>query len=227
MVVAVIDHDYITPGTKPPIPPLHLPMGDRGKRSQHHDERLLVDPFTIERARRGDRDAAAEILRAMQDLWFRFCLSQLGGDGERARDATQETAVRFLRQLPTYRGDARIESWSIGIAINVIREQRRANKHQAPGPAPTNDSPRERSYEPQTPAYDHDEIAKLRSVIDDLPDRQRQAITLRFFEELTVDETASAMNCAAGTVKATIHQALRAIKRKLEAPRAKSNRVSD
>jgi RNA polymerase sigma factor (sigma-70 family) len=49
-----------------------------------------------------------------------------------------------------------------------------------------------------------------------LPDRQREAIVLRFFEELSVEETAAAMNCAAGTVKATVHQALRAMRARLE-----------
>jgi RNA polymerase sigma factor (sigma-70 family) len=55
----------------------------------------------------------------------------------------------------------------------------------------------------------------LHEVLRDLPDRQREAIVLRFFEELSVEETATAMNCAEGTVKATVHQALRALRAKL------------
>ena len=39
---------------------------------------------------------------------------------------------------------------------------------------------------------------------------------LRFFEELSVEDTATAMNCAAGTVKATVHQALKALRKRLE-----------
>ena len=46
-------------------------------------------------------------------------------------------------------------------------------------------------------------------------DRQREAVVLRFFEELSVDQTAAAMECAAGTIKATVHQALRILKTKL------------
>jgi RNA polymerase sigma factor (sigma-70 family) len=55
----------------------------------------------------------------------------------------------------------------------------------------------------------------LRNALDLLPERQREAVVLRFFEELTTDETAHAMNCAPGTVKATIHQALRSLRQKL------------
>jgi RNA polymerase sigma-70 factor (ECF subfamily) len=172
-----------------------------------------VDQTTIERARRGDRDAQADLLRGLQDVWFRFCVSQLGS-AERARDATQETALRFLRQLPTYRGQGRIESWSIGIAVNVIREHRRdAAKHSAlPEAAAT-----ERAGEADSSAsFGGDEIRKLKQVLDELPERQRLALVLRFFEGLSVEETAAAMGCAAGTVKATVFQALRSIRGRFE-----------
>ena len=51
---------------------------------------------TTQQAQRGDRTAQAKLLRDLQDPWYRFCLSLLR-DPDRARDATQETALRFLR----------------------------------------------------------------------------------------------------------------------------------
>jgi RNA polymerase sigma factor (sigma-70 family) len=48
----------------------------------------------------------------------------------------------------------------------------------------------------------------LRSAIDRLPDRQRLAIVLRYLADLSVNDVASAMDCAAGTVKSTLHAAL-------------------
>jgi RNA polymerase sigma-70 factor (ECF subfamily) len=58
--------------------------------------------------------------------------------------------------------------------------------------------------------------ARLREILTDLPDRQREAIVLRFFEDMSVEETARTMQCAEGTVKATVHQALRSLKNRLE-----------
>jgi RNA polymerase sigma factor (sigma-70 family) len=55
----------------------------------------------------------------------------------------------------------------------------------------------------------------LASLLDDLPQRQREAIVLRYFQQLSVEETAATMQCAPGTVKATIHQTLRKLKAKL------------
>jgi RNA polymerase sigma factor (sigma-70 family) len=56
---------------------------------------------------------------------------------------------------------------------------------------------------------------RLRAVLDDLPERQREAVVLRFLEELSVEDTAAAMQCATGTVKATVHQALRSLRQRL------------
>ena len=56
-------------------------------------------------------------------------------------------------------------------------------------------------------------------MLADLPDRQREAIVLRFLEELSVEQTAAAMGCAEGTVKATVHQAPAVVAAAAEADR--------
>ena len=177
-----------------------------------------VDAHTIEAARAGDREACAALLRALQDPWYRTCLSLLGGDAERARDATQETAVRFLRQLPGFRGESQLRTWSLGIAINVVREQRRSGQREgalAEEVGVETDGRRPAAVEPHDAAETGERRDALRASLADLPDRQREAVVLRYFEDLSVEETAAAMACAPGTVKATVHQALRKLKEKL------------
>ena len=172
-----------------------------------------MDAAAIEAARRGDRTAQARLLSALQDVWFRFCLSQLRGDRDLAADATQETALRFLKQLGSFRGESQLQTWSLSIALNVCRETRR--KRQL--------DPLDAAGEPAAVTSgvghlteDEEETAVLKRTLASLPDRQREAITLRFFEELSVEETAAAMNCATGTVKATVHQALKVLREKLK-----------
>ena len=171
--------------------------------------------MTIERARRGDRAAQAALLRALQDPWYRLCRTLLGDD-DRARDATQETALRFLRDLQVFKAHSALSTWSMGIAINVVREMRRSrgapdarDRHRLAGP-PRGPLPPDESAQ-QAEADD-----LLLSTLNDLSQRQREAIVLRFFEDLTVEQTASAMKCATGTVKATVHQALRILRGKLK-----------
>jgi RNA polymerase sigma-70 factor (ECF subfamily) len=190
----------------------------------HFWTQRVVDQITVEAARRGDREAQARLLRELQDPWFRFCVSLLG-NADDARDAVQETALRFLRDLSRFRGNSSITTWSMGIAINVTREMRRKRSRtmlsitsetedgESGGDQPPEDK---KSESPDDQAAQRQSSQILRSMLKDLPERQREAVVLRYFQELSVEETATAMNCAVGTVKATVHQALRALRTRME-----------
>jgi len=175
----------------------------------------VIDP-TTQQAQHGDRTAQAKLLRELQDPWYRLCLGLLR-DPDRARDATQETALRFLKLLPRFEGNSTLSTWSMGIAINVVREIRRDAQK-------LDDADRVREIaatprvarSPEQDAVTGENAHLLRETLNELPERQRDAVVLRFFENLSVEETAIAMNCAEGTVKATVHQALRALRSKLK-----------
>jgi RNA polymerase sigma-70 factor (ECF subfamily) len=175
-----------------------------------------VDHQTLQAAQRGDRDALGLLLRELQDSWYRMSLSLLSNP-DIAHDATQETAIRFMKQLPGFRGDSQLRTWSLGICLNVVREIRRWSRGHGSldeGSEAANAS--DTSPLPDMAAERSEEIGALRAMLVTLPDRQREAVVLRFFEDLSVEQTARAMKCATGTVKATVHQALRALRRKLE-----------
>ncbi len=189
-----------------------------------------VDEAVLAAARNGNGVALDALIRTLQDPWYRMSLSLLG-DADLARDATQETALRFLRQLPGFRGESQLRTWSLGIALNVAREMRRASSRavswvdtgdveaaaggaagrQAGGQAGTASG-----GGPVSEAIIAEQREDVRQSLAGLPDRQREALVLRFFEELSVEQTAAAMGCAAGTVKATVHQALRSIRKRLK-----------
>lgn len=176
-----------------------------------------MDAATLTAARVGDRDARAILLRELEDPWYRMCLSLLGKPDE-ARDATQETGLRFLRQLSGFRGESQLRTWSLGIALNVVREMKRSAGRMAVV-ADAGGMADERHYGGDWSPADAVEAAESREALRDtlavLPDRQREAIVLRFFEDLSVEDTAALMRCAPGTVKATVHQALRSLRRRL------------
>ena len=169
---------------------------------------------TVQAARNGDRAALASLLRELADSWFRFALSLLG-NAEQARDATQETGLRFLKAIPAFRGDSQLQTWSLGIALNVVREMHRKSRAIPQDRQDYLAMLREPPLSPHVSAQNTEQREVLHAVLANLPDRQREAIVLRFFEELSVEETAAAMNCAEGTVKATVHQALRSMRQKL------------
>lgn len=167
----------------------------------------------VQRARRGHRASQARLLREYQDVWYRFSFKLLGNE-DAARDATQEVGLRFLAGLPGFRGESRLKTWSLGIALNVCREMqrqrvrapRRLVEHEAVAEAtgPVDDAVRAEQHE------------QLDAQLAQLPARQREAVTLRYFEQLTLRETAAAMDCALGTAKATLAQALSNLRRNAE-----------
>jgi RNA polymerase sigma-70 factor (ECF subfamily) len=170
-----------------------------------------LDVSTIAAARQGDRLAQSVLLSALQDPWYRMCLSLLR-DAEQARDATQETGLRFIRLLPRFRGESSITTWSLGIAINVVREMRRKRRPE-PGDIPDVASDH---ASPEDMASLSEQRKVLQAALSELSERQREAVVCRYFEELSTEETAKIMGCAPGTVKATLHQALRALKNKVK-----------
>lgn len=176
--------------------------------------RVEQHDLPIDAARAGHRPSQAVLLRALQDVWYRFCLGLLN-DPDRARDAVQETALRFLKALGGFRGDSRLTTWSMGIALNVVREMRRTTGRAQQDDGTIADARPAPGEGPAGLAETGEARGRVRELIETLPERQREVVMCRYFEEMSVEETARAMGCAEGTVKATLFQALRALKAKL------------
>jgi RNA polymerase sigma-70 factor, ECF subfamily len=176
-----------------------------------------LDAATLTAAQAGDRDSRAILLRELEDPWYRMCLSLLRNPDE-ARDAAQETGLRFLRQLSGFRGESQLRTWSLGIALNVAREMKRSAGRMAVVADAGGMADRCHDggdWSPADTVMAEESREVLLDTLADLPQRQREAIVLRFFEDLSVEDTAALMRCAPGTVKATVHQALRSLRRRL------------
>ena len=171
-----------------------------------------MDEQTLQEARRGSRDALAVLLRELQDPWYRMSLSLLG-NAEAAVDATQETALRFLGQLKSFRGESQLRTWSLGICLNVVREMRRRDRRRDLLDESFAQSLADVSPPPDVSAQQAEDLAALRQMLAALPQRQREAVVLRYFEDLSIEQTARVMQCAHGTIKASVHQALRTLRR--------------
>jgi RNA polymerase sigma-70 factor (ECF subfamily) len=149
----------------------------------------------------------------LQNPIFRFCWSQLS-DAELAKDAAQETAIRILAGLERFRGSSRVKTWALGIALNVCREMRR--KMVASSGSSDVGSIPSQECGPDERLCQQERDSQLHALLKCLTGRQREMVALRYFEDLSIEETAQAMNVAPGTVKATIWQALRSMRRNAE-----------
>jgi RNA polymerase sigma-70 factor (sigma-E family) len=137
------------------------------------------------------------------------------GDREAAEDVVQEAFVRLDRRaadLPDVRSrQAYVRQIVVNLSRSALRRRVVALKHlpRPSVPAPAADGEALASLE-------HDEVVRA---LRRLSTRQRQALVLRFYEDLSEAEVAEAMGCKVGTVKATLSQAKQALARLLELDR--------
>ena len=151
---------------------------------------------------RGGPGAAAAfdaLYRRHRDYVLRVAL-RFAPDMDTALDVLQETFLQLLRKFPPT-GDgikltARFTTLLYPIARNAAIDARR---QAARMPADAGITPDDL---PAAPAPEPDELGKL---LAGLPDHQRETLTLRFVDGLTLDEIAGALAVPLGTVKSRLH----------------------
>jgi RNA polymerase sigma-70 factor (ECF subfamily) len=157
----------------------------------------------VERARRGDHDAFAELARAAVvrlDQAARLILR----DPELARDAVQEGLIRAWRDLPKLRDPDRFDAWLHRLTINSCLDQTRRRRRRlvevelTPIHAPsTSDTTRAQA--------DRDEIDR---VLRKLEERERAIVVLHYYLGMPLTEVAATLAIPLGTVKSRLHRAL-------------------
>lgn len=128
------------------------------------------------------------------------------GDAEVAAELAQDALVRVIERWARVSTMAAPEAWTYKVAFNLARSRLRRGLAERRA--------HDRSGPPASSSWNVDvaEVLAVRAAVDALPRRQRQAVVLRFYADLTVDQVAEAMDCRPGTVKAHLHQALVALR---------------
>lgn len=126
-----------------------------------------------------------------------------------ALDVIQETVCRAIANQHTLKESAYMKSWLIRILINCALDicKRSAKVHNF---AP--DIMENLSSEETTSL---DDLLDLRKAIEALGEPQKTLIQLRFYEDLTLEETARVMEMPVGTVKSHIYRTLKRLKLEL------------
>jgi RNA polymerase sigma-70 factor (ECF subfamily) len=130
-------------------------------------------------------------------------------DRAAAEEAAQEALTRALRRWRHVRALDRPAAWLYVVAMNHVHDRWR-REHREP------QYNGERDAATLDPTGGVATAVSVRDAITTLPPRQREAVVLRYLADLPLADIADAMGCAVGTVKATLHQALGALRIELE-----------
>jgi RNA polymerase sigma-70 factor (ECF subfamily) len=164
------------------------------------------------RSQIGDEAAFEELLRGYSPR-LRFYVSKMLGDKfESADDLLQEIWLGVFRALPRLNEAAAFRAWLFRIARDrVSREFRRARIQFAPW-----------NEQHMEVVAAHEEISDvfgleaLEQQLGDLSSEHREALVLRFVEDMSYEEIARVTGGSLGTVRSRIHYAKRALRRALE-----------
>ena len=151
----------------------------------------------VDAAREGDDLAVQELVRRTQPVIWRLC-SVLGSEGE-TDDLVQDTYLRALRSLPTYRGDGPVIAWLSSIARRVCADHVRGRvRHRRMVGALCLNVDDLSVTAPGNPTHD------LLASID--PDR-REAFVLTQIAGLSYEEAAGVLDCPIGTIRSRVARA--------------------
>lgn len=180
------------------------------------DLATISDQELVAKAQQRDEDCIAELYDRYYDRIYRFALVRMGRAPD-AEDLTQETFLRMLAKIGTFRWqDPGFAAWLFRIAHNAIIDflRRSAQRGQQ---VSIEDIPVVARDDPESEVVRALSNEALRVGIKKLTQAQQEVLALRFGGGLSVSETAKALGKAEGTVKATQFQALQALRRVLPA----------
>lgn len=159
------------------------------------------------------------IVRHHQRRIYRV-LYVLLGDADAADTLTQECFLRAYRKRESFRGECRIDTWLLRIAVNLARDHRRNRRSSfwrqlvglESGGAQVAENVSDPRGSPERLLVAQSQLQAVWTATRELPPQQRTIFLLRFAEEMTLCEICSVTGLKIGSVKTHLFRAIRSIR---------------
>src|SRR5262245_45204985 len=181
---------------------------------QHDTARL------VEGLHRGDPETLDALIETYQHRLLRYLLS-VTGSRPMAQDLFQETWLHVLERGRQYRSQWKFEVWLFSIARHLVIDEIRRKKGSSlqelmdpeagGGFQPMADSP-----SPFDETLAGEQGQRVAHVLTQIPAVYREVLTLRFQDELGLEEVATIVKAPLSTVKSRLYRGLEALRRLLE-----------
>jgi RNA polymerase sigma-70 factor (ECF subfamily) len=182
----------------------------------------LKDKALVVRAQSGDRTAFGDLVKMYQGKAYAIAYSMCSGDGEEARELTQEAFLRAFQNLKSFRGKSSFYTWYYRILINICLDNRRRrgrwekifsfwrrDQNEKATSSETNaqyPDPQEHS-DPMTALNNKQLAQEIRHALASLPEKQRVVFQLKVLHGMQIREIADIMGSAEGTIKSHLFRA--------------------
>jgi RNA polymerase sigma-70 factor (ECF subfamily) len=190
------------------------------------------DAELIARILSGERELFHELIQPFEKSVYFAAFSVLQNQQD-AEDVAQETVLKALKNLHTFRAESKFSTWLVSIAINEARgrlRHARVLQFESVDERPQEDNagvtPAVITDWREVPlqALERKELRQLlQSAISSLPEIYREVLLLRDVEDFSIAETAAALGVSDGVVKTRLLRA-RLMMQKILAPQLASKR---
>ncbi|WP_390970037.1 RNA polymerase sigma factor [Paraburkholderia tropica] len=194
------------PAAAPSAPPASAAPRRRALNERDPDAELV--------ARVGARDAGAVRTLVLSKLPRLLALAtRMLGDRMEAEDIAQEAFVRIWKQAPHWRsGEARFDTWLHRVALNLCYDRLRGRREE---PAETLPDEADPAATPDLRIEARTRDERVRAALAALPVRQREALVLTYYQELSNLEAAGLMDISVDALESLLARARRTLRAQL------------
>lgn len=186
--------------------------------SEHTSEQRLIAACQT-----GDREAFRQLFEAYQERVWSIAI-HFTGEEQAARDITQQVFLKLFASIKQFRHEANFTTWLYRLVANVCLDEqrrgrrfisfdfwRRADEEDENGLLDWQQA-QQFQQSLQEECYTQAELAAaIKAAVKELSPPLRLTILLKYFEELSYEEIAQALNCSPGTVASRLNRGHKAL----------------
>ncbi len=169
----------------------------------------------VSRAKQGDKGAFNTLIESHREVLFRYAYL-IVRDATVAEDVVQEAILRIYRAINRFDEGREFRPWALSITRNLARNNNRAwgrYKHMIVRFLNGRET---QKVDIETLTHRQQQASLLHEAVSQLPSDFQDVIYARYFMNLSVEESSSALGIAEGTVKSRSHRALKHLRALLE-----------
>lgn len=188
-------------------------------------EDMEEETVLIERSRRGDGEAFAQLVRRHEERIFLLAQKVCAAAPSEAEDVSQETFVTAYKKLDQFRSASALGTWLHRIAANLCWMRLRKKKQVAMVPIvdkPTEGQPgigadtlSDNNDDPAKTARKKELQGAVTRALEELPVEQRMVVFMKDIQDMANEEIAQALNLSLPAVKSRLHRAREILRERL------------
>ena len=185
--------------------PLIALIGRAGK----EEDRLTTKLVLVVRAKSGDTDAFQALIHEDKEKLYKMAYVYMKNEDD-ALEVFQETIYKALKSITTLKNNDYFSTWLTKILINTAIDALRKKKKIV---LMSHDIIEEFSGSESTHP---DAQLDLLGAMDKIDEKYKTVLLLRFYEDYTIGQIATFLDCPEGTVKTNIRRGLASLKQKMK-----------